>query len=117
MRRLPGILLRAGRNWGWVLAILLAGFAIAYVGVNPVQQAADHVAAPVARSVGVLASRCPSGWDDLSDRGDHVQVFICAQDKWRVILKPDGKSFDHAVQLDTPGAEIIYDPSMVPNWL
>lgn len=108
--------------WGWkgvcMFGLLLAflAFLIAWGDLNPVQQAADHVVAPVGRSVGILASRCPGGWDDLSERGIDTPVFVCAKGNWRVILKPDGKTFSHAVQLDTPGAVIIEDSTKVPGW-
>ena len=109
----------AGREGGWALALIVAVAALFLAwlaAVNPVQQAADHVVAPVGRSVGILASRCPGGWDDLSERVGDAEVFICAKGNWRVILKPDGKTFDHAVELNRPEAEIIEEAGRVPGW-
>lgn len=110
--------MKAASNYGWLLALLVGLMALvlaAWVS-NPVEEGADHVAAPVARSVGILPSRCHDGWEDKSDGALDTKVFICAKGNWRVILKPDGKTPDHAVELDKPGAEIIYDMSQVPGW-
>ena len=108
----------AGREGGVWLALIVAAAALflAWLAFNPVEEVADHVVAPVGRSVGVLASRCPGGWDDLSERVGDAEVFICARANWRVILKPDGKTFDHAVELNRPGAEIVEDATKVPGW-
>ena len=108
----------AGREGCVYLALIvaIAALVLAWLAVNPVQQAADHVVAPVGRSVGILESRCPGGWDDISQRGVDTPVFVCAKGSWRVVLGPAGKTFQYAVELNRPGAEIIYDAGRVPGW-
>lgn len=106
---------REGGIW-LSLIVAFAALILAAYAFNPIEVVEQEIAAPVGRSVGVLSSRCPGGWDDLSTWGDHAEVFICAKGNWRVTLNPDGKTFSHAVQLDTPGAEIIFDPAKVPGW-
>ena len=108
----------AGREGGIWLALIVAIAALffAWLAFNPVEQAAEGVVVPVGRSVGILESRCPGGWDDISQRSVDTPVFVCAKANWRVVLKPDGKTFDYAVELDRPAAEIIYDAERVPGW-
>ena len=110
---------REAGPWGVSLLALAVGImALASAAwlANPLQEAADHVAVPVARSVGLVQGRCPSGWSDESMGADHAQVYVCAKGDWRVILHPDGKTFGHAVELNKPGAQIIYAPEQVPGW-
>ena len=97
------------------LVAVIAALAAAAWLFNPVQTLGEQTA-DVARDVGILPSRCPTGWDDKSEGADHAQIFVCAKGSWRVVLKPDGKTFNHAVELDRPGAVIIYDEAVVPGW-
>lgn len=108
---------KALSNGGWLLALAVALLALAVAAwlANPVEEAADHVVAPVAREAGILPSRCPSGWKDTTERDEHTRVFSCLKDDWLVILDQDGK-FQHAVQLDTPGANFVFDSTQVPGW-
>ena len=109
---------RAGKDYGWLLTLVVSVVALASAAwlANPVEQAADHVAVPVARSVGLVQGRCHSGWSDEFTGGDHALVYVCARGNWRVVLLPDGKTFDHAVELNKPGAQIIYDEAIIPGW-
>lgn len=68
---------------------------------------------------------CNPGWEDVSVNTEHAVVFACMQEsigadgkpqKWLVVLNTDG-SFNHGHQDDTPGAQFIYDPALVPGWL
>lgn len=105
------------KNLGLILAGVALVFAIAaYVG-NPVKETGDHVVAP---AVGIgQGSNCPSSWKDVSTEGDDARVVSCQRliegVTWLVVLDDDGE-FDHAIQLDTPGSDVIEDPSQVPGW-
>jgi hypothetical protein len=104
----------------WIPAsvAVVGAFIVAAWAYNPVQEAGDHLVAP---AVGIGdGSNCPSGWDDTSDLDMHVQRYSCERVidgvKWQVVLKDDGKTFDHGTQLDTPGSAFVYDASEVPLW-
>lgn len=76
-RRLTLYLVAAG-----VLLLLLA----AYV-VNPLEEAVDHVAAPVARELGVASSpasvKCLEGWTETAGRDPDGNI------KMKVCTSPD----------------------------
>ena len=97
-------------------AVALAALVLAAYGFNPVEEAEQEIGEPIASSLGITSERCPDGWDDLSAGADHARAFVCARGAWRVILGSDGKTFSHAVELDRPGAVIVYDPAKVPGW-
>ena len=109
------------RDWGWKTTLLLAlamsalALALAWQAFNPVEEAADRVVAPVARSVGILQGLCPSGWEDVSARDEHARVRSCESNGWLVILDQEGK-FEHGFQLDKPGALFVFDSGQVPGW-
>ena len=109
-------LLKAGRNWGWMFTGALAAFAIAYAVLNPVQQAADHVAAPVARSVGIIEGQCPNGWD-FNSFADHAAQQTCTKGSIAVTLTPYTKFANYGI--DTKGgadAPMIIPCSRIPGW-
>lgn len=111
-------ILNAAKDWGWVLALAIALAALTFswlASFNPVEEAADHVAEPALMAAGVLSGTCPGGWEDVSARNEHVRVRSCERAGWLVILTPEG-DFDHGLQLDTPGAQIIEDSKEVPGW-
>lgn len=104
----------AGKEGGWVLALIVALTALALAAlteVNPVEEAAK----PVVSVLAPAASQCPSGWSDVSERDSHGQVLACERNGWLVILNPD-RSFSHGFQVDTPGAEFKFSPAEVPGW-
>ena len=109
--------LRLMREGGWLIALAVALLAlfVAWLAYNPVEEGADHVLAPVARSVGILPSLCKSGWEDVSSRDEHTRISSCKRDGWLVVLDEDGK-FQHGVELDTPGATFKFRPEEVPDW-
>lgn len=109
------------RNPLSLLALIVASaalwFAVAAI-YNPYDTAADIVH-DVAQG-----NTCPSGWRDTSVDDTHTPVRKCERDEdgdgpigpWVVVLTSEG-NFSHGVQLDTPGATIIEDPTLVPKWL
>ena len=104
-------------NYGWAVALVVAALALvlAWQAFNPVEEAADRVVAPVARSVGLLSGQCPGGWEDRSARDEHARVRSCERNGWLVILDQEGK-FQHGFQLDKPGAVFVLNPALVPGW-
>lgn len=75
------------------------------------------VAKPIAQDIGVIGSRCPSGWADTSEQARDTSQYSCYNEDtgWVVILNRD-ESFNHAFQLDNPSAGFIEDEDEVPNW-
>lgn len=108
---------RAAADGGIVLALIasIAALAVAYVGANPAEPVAEEVLAPIARSVGILPSVCPSGWQDTSADDEHALIKSCQKGNWLVVLDQQGK-FNHALQLDTPGATFVFNEADVPEW-
>lgn len=99
-------------NWGWLASIGVAIVAlaiVAYAQWNPVEEAAD-VVADVA-----TGSQCPSGWENTSSESVDAPVKSCSRGNWVVVLTNEGK-FSHGVELNRPGAVIIYDEALVPDW-
>lgn len=101
---------------GWLAAAaLLAAFLVAAFVFNPIEEAEDHVAAPVAESLGITQGRCPDGWKDTSEEDEHTIVKSCQRGRWIVILDERNR-FQHGFQVDTPGAEFVFDSRLVPGW-
>lgn len=91
---------RAASSYGWLLALVVAVFAfvLAWQGINPVNEAEDHVAAPVARSLGIAASpatvRCLAGWTETTgtDPDGQINLKVCTSpDKRYVITVREGQ--------------------------
>src|SRR3990167_9699734 len=99
----------AGANGGWLLALGLALVAIVVstYAYNVVQKAENSIVEPVAKSLNIVAGRCPNGWKDVSAEDEHALVKSCERDGWLVVLDQQGR-FDHGFQLDTPGAEFKF---------
>ena len=108
------------REWRGVsiFALIVATVALflAWLTANPVQQAADHGVAPVAKALSIIPGVCPDGFKDASDRDEHGRVKACFSGKdvkqpqpgdWIVSLTDDG-FFQYAIQVDSPGSEIVY---------
>lgn len=83
---------RAARDWGWALAMVMALFAfgLAWQGLNPVEETVDHGVAPVGRSIGLLDTRCKSGWtyDPPEREGTVVSSPRCSKDGYVAHLDP-----------------------------
>ena len=112
------ILREAGPKGVWAFAlglVVAATVTWAIVGFNPAEEGADHIAEPVASSLGIVHERCPSGWDDVSATDVHMRSLACLRDGWLVVLTPDGL-FSHAIQDNVPGSVIVEDPTQVPEW-
>lgn len=101
-------------HWAYiVIAILIV---VALVGwLRPVQEFSDHIAEPIAQSVGIGSRTCPGGWANTSARDEHLQRLSCQRDGWMVVLDAEGK-FQYGFQLDTPGAKFLYDKTLIPDW-
>ena len=91
---------RSLKDYGWAvaLAVMLMAFALSWQGVNPVNEAEDHVAAPVARSMGIAASpatvRCLAGWTETTgtDPDGQINLKVCTSvDKRYVITVREGQ--------------------------
>lgn len=100
---------------GWAAGVTFMALVFAWLAVNPVEEAADHVGEPVAASLGLTNKLCPSGWKETSSSDEHARILSCEKDGWLVVLKDD-EAFSHAVQLDTPGSEIVFNEAAVPGW-
>ena len=110
------------KQWGplgvslFALGLVVAGLIFATYAWNPVKTVENSVIEPVAHDIGLQSSRCHDGWRDISEGEFHTTTFICARGDWRVVLQPDGKTFDHAVELNNPQAVFILDENLVPGW-
>ena len=60
-------------------------------------------------------AQCNPGWDNVSTRSEHTVNFVCKRGDWLVVLKADG-SFSHGWQDNTPGAQHLFDPAVIPGW-
>lgn len=102
-------------KWDWVLiALAIVGLIIFASYVKPAKIIEKEIIAPAAEVVGISRT-CPGGWANTSGRDEHLQRLSCEKAGWQVVLDGEGK-FQHAVQLDTPGAQFIYDKTKVPGW-
>ena len=108
---------RSLKDYGWAvaLAVMMLAFALSWQGLNPVNEAEDHVAAPVAKSLNIIAGQCPSNWQDVTARDTDAVVRSCERNGWIVILDAEGK-FNYGWQDDTAGAEFKYKPEEIPGW-
>jgi hypothetical protein len=80
-------LLRAASEYGWALALVIAlgAFLLAWQAGNPVKEVHDHLAVPVAQSLGVVDARdC-----DVAREGD-VRVPYCLDDGFIVWYDSEG---------------------------
>ena len=74
------------------LATALCALILAWAVANPVQETADHIVAPVARSVGVLASpadvQCLEGWTGTAgkDPDGKIKLKVCTSPDKRFII-------------------------------
>ena len=100
--------------WAWRGVVTFA-LAVVLVYEFVIPEALDHGVKPVAEQVGVVSRLCPDGWKDVSSFDEHGRVLACERDGWLVWLTED-KEFSHGLQLDTPGAEFVFDPAEVPEW-
>lgn len=108
--------------WAWrgvmtfAVVFALGWLVFSALVANPVEKGAQHVAQPVARSLGIIQGQCPGGWQSAEiDAGD-VQALTCTKDPWVVTLSPDG-SFSHALNTGDQNAQPVYAPEEVPGWL
>lgn len=92
--------------------LLLAG--LSFVGgnvtgdaVDPVEKVRDVASSPV--------SLCPPGWTDHKQEPFDVVIRACVRDEWFVIVHADG-SFNYGYQMNTPGAEFVFEHTKVPGW-
>lgn len=80
-----------GFSLGPVILALLALF-FAWWLFNPVEEAADHVAVPVARELGIVASpadvRCLSGWTETTgkDPDGQIRLKVCTSPDKAIIV-------------------------------
>src|SRR3990167_5745038 len=90
----------AAEHYGWLLAlaVMMLAFALSWQGLNPVNEVEDHVAAPVARSLGIAASpatvRCLAGWTETTgtDPDGQINLKVCTSvDKRYVITVREGQ--------------------------
>ena len=109
--------LRIMREGGWLIALAVALLALfmAWLAMNPVEEAADHVVAPVARSVGIIEGRCPSGWEH-NYFADHVVAETCSKGSITVTLYPYLKKANYG--LDTRGGDgtTTIPCKEIPDW-
>ena len=89
-------LLDAASSYGWALALVvaLAAFGFAWQGANPIEEVHDHIAVPVAQSVGILSAE---DCDTASD-GD-VRVPYCFRDGFIVYKNSEGEE-THAMPVE-----------------
>lgn len=120
-------------DWGWLIPLVALIGVVVWVAIvlpeagldtNPTESDRDvNVAyAPDGKAMEI---DCPFGWKAIG-RGDQEIVVLGCTDaanpddpepgSWLVILEQDGKTFNVAYQIDTPGAEFITDESLVPGW-
>lgn len=111
-------LFAAGRDYGWLLALAvgLLAFALAWQNINPVSETADHIAEPVARSVGLLAGMCPSGWSLVDPSADHLVERRCWRDPWSVVLYPYLKKANYGINTKAGGEPEEVACEDIPNW-
>lgn len=95
-----------------VIIAVVASFLIGAYAYNPIQEGERHVAAPIAREVGILPQPCPNGWDLDTAASQDARVQSCTKGAWRVWLTQDGK-FDHAWNGSGP---FVFNSSEVPGW-
>lgn len=86
----------------FLLAILAGALLLAFAAYisNPVKEAVDVVR-------DITTQLCPSGWTDSSSDVHNAPVKSCTRGNWVVVLTREG-AFSHAIELNRPGAEIIY---------
>ena len=107
----------AASNWGWLLALAvgLLALTLSWMTFNPVEEVADHVVAPAARSVGVIEGRCPGGWEH-SYIQDHVVAETCTKGSMVVTLYPNNrKTANYGLATKDPNALPI-PCERIPGW-
>ena len=84
-------LIRAGRDYGWLLAITIALLAVLWVTyvVNPVKEAENNIGEPLAEAIGLVDGKCPDGWKATTRRDEHTRVEYCDRNNWRVHIHSD----------------------------
>lgn len=88
MKNLLVVAIESARNWGWLLAIVVAvaAFALAAQGLNPVKEGVDQVAS----SIGFDDSPCKSGWKFIPPEADGSVVSPprCIKDGYVAFMDP-----------------------------
>ena len=112
----------------WLVALglfaveLIVLWAFAAWVVNPVEEAADHVVAPVLKAASIISGVCPDGFKDASDKDEHGRVSACflgdnpkAPKSGDYIISLNSEGFcSHAIQVDVPRPRL--ECSEVPGW-
>ena len=111
----------AGREGGVWLALIvaLAALFLAWLAFNPVQQAADHVVAPVGRSVGILASldvRCLEGWVETTGRDPdgQIKLKVCTSPNKSIIITVRENQAPASACASSASARVLPPPTAPP---
>lgn len=120
------VMIAGSRGGWWLLAVgVLVALGLVWLAAfNPVEEAVEEGGEAAGRALGIVAGQCPDGWKSIREKDEHGKVRGCflgddldhpQAGDWIVALNDEG-FFDHAIQVDTPGARIVEDPALVPRW-